>query len=115
MMARFDAMAAPPAWARIRPRCDSAGGAANKTLRDTLSRSAGFGEAPQQVFSRGLWHCENSRCGHTCTACPNAQALKTVHFQASALREEFRMERCLQGTIRPSFTDGGFSKWKNEF
>ena len=33
------------------------------------SQSAGFGEAPQQAFSRVLRSCENGKCVHTCIAC----------------------------------------------
>ena len=35
------------------------------------SQSAGFGEAPQQAFSRVLRSCENGKCVHSCIACYN--------------------------------------------
>ena len=48
-----------------------------------LAPTTGFGEAPQQAFSRGLRPCENGKCVHTCLACHYALPRKQVHFQGT--------------------------------
>ncbi len=54
--------------ARERVQFSPQGG--NRTKRTLLRR--GFGEAPQQAFSRGPRRRENGKCVHTCIACQTA-------------------------------------------
>ena len=53
----------------------------NLTYGTLCPKENGFGEAPQQAFSRGSGPRENGKCVHTCPACQTVLTRKWALFR----------------------------------